>query len=414
MRVPPAAASAGGIFTVDLPVALGPVGLLRANPRFSRLGLAMLVSSIGDPLTLATSLVLIFSATGSALAVGAAYASRTAAALTVGALAGRLTDRADRRRLVLSIDIGRAGLVLTMPFATRLSVFAVYGYLLVLGGAEALAQPARLAAVPGLVGRERIEVANSLLITAVSLAQVLGFAIAGALLALLTDPRPLYWFDALSYGISAALVASLPSLGGRVTGPGLGGARRALQLPGVRSLLALAGGANLFVGIGTAAILPIAYVLSSRGAVAFTALEVALIAGIVGGSLLAARIPSAAASLAMVASLWLFSAASIAVALVPVLAAALVAISATGVGNAVCVVTNRSALMHAAGEQRQGMVMSARYAIGQTAQVIGLGCGAVTIGVLGPRWAFALVAIGLGVVGSLPLRGVLPPQRGSR
>ena len=374
----------------------------------------MLVSSIGDPLTLATSLVLIFSATGSALAVGAAYASRTAAALTVGALAGRLTDRADRRRLVLSIDIGRAALVLTMPFATRLSVFAVYGYLLVLGGAEALAQPARLAAVPGLVGRERIEVANSLLITAVSLAQVLGFAIAGALLALLTDPRPLYWFDALSYGISAALVASLPSLGGRVTGPGLGGARRALQLPGVRSLLALAGGANLFVGIGTAAILPIAYVLSSRGAVAFTALEVALIAGIVGGSLLAARIPSAAASLAMVASLWLFSAASIAVALAPVLAAALVAISATGVGNAVCVVTNRSALMHAAGEQRQGMVMSARYAIGQTAQVIGLGCGAVTIGVLGPRWAFALVAIGLGVVGSLPLRGVLPPERGSR
>ena len=370
----------------------------------------MLVSSIGDPLTLATSLVLIFSATGSALAVGAAYASRTAAALTVGALAGRLTDRADRRRLVLSIDIGRAALVLTMPFATRLSVFAVYGYLLVLGGAEALAQPARLAAVPGLVGRERIEVANSLLITAVSLAQVLGFAIAGALLALLTDPRPLYWFDALSYGISAALVASLPSLGGRVTGPGMGGARRALQLPGVRSLLALAGGANLFVGIGTAAILPIAYVLSSRGAVAFTALEVALIAGIVGGSLLAARIPSAAASLAMVASLWLFSAASIAVALAPVLAAALVAISATGVGNAVCVVTNRSALMHVAGEQRQGMVMSARYAIGQTAQVIGLGCGAVTIGVLGPRWAFALVAIGLGVVGSLPLRGVLPPQ----
>jgi MFS family permease len=388
--------------------------LLRANPRFSRLGLAMLVSSIGDPLTLATSLVLIFSTTGSALAVGAAYASRTAAALTVGALAGRLTDRADRRRLVLSIDIARAVLVLTMPFATRLSVFAVYGYLLVLGGAEALAQPARLAAVPGLVGRERIEVANSLLITAVSLAQVLGFAIAGALLALLTDPRALYWFDALSYGISAALVASLPSLGGRVTGPGLGGARRALQLPGVRSLLALAGGANLFVGIGTAAILPIAYVLSSRGAVAFTALEVALIAGIVGGSLLAARIPSAAASLAMVASLWLFGAASIAVALAPVLAAALVAISVTGVGNAVCVVTNRSALMHAAGEQRLGMVMSARYAIGQTAQVIGLGCGAVTIGVLGPRWAFALVALGLGVVGSLPLRGVLPSQRGSR
>jgi MFS family permease len=396
--------------------------LLRVNPRFSRLGLAMLVSSIGDPLTLATSLVLIFSATGSALAVGAAYASRTAAALTVGALAGRLTDRADRRHLILSIDIARAALVLTMPFATRLSVFAVYGYLLVLGGAEALVQPARLAAVPGLVGRERIEVANSLLITAVSLAQVLGFAIAGALLALLTDPRPLYWFDALSYGLSAALVASLPSLGGRVTGPGLGGARRALQLPGVTSLLALAGGANLFVGIGTAAILPIAYFLSSRGAVAFTALEVALIAGIVGGSLLAARIPSAAAPLAMVASLWLFSAASIAVAVAPVLAAALVAISATGVGNAVCVVTNRSALMHAAGEQRQGMVMSARYAIGQTAQVVGLGCGAVMIGVLGPRWAFALVGLGLAVVGFLPLKDsfrsrpppAARPQRGGR
>jgi MFS family permease len=182
----------------------------------------------------------------------------------------------------------------------------------------------------------------------------------------------------------------------------------------VRSLLALAGGANLFVGIGTAAILPIAYLLSSRGAVAFTTLEVALIAGIVGGSLLAARIPSAAASLAMVASLWLFSAASIAVALAPVLAAALVAISATGVGNAVCVVTNRSALMHAAGEQRQGTVITARFTIGQTAQLIGLGCGAVTIGVLGPRWAFALVGLGLAAVGSLPLRDVLLPRRRGR
>jgi MFS family permease len=378
------------------------------------LGLAVLVSSIGDPLTLATSLVLIFSATGSAVAIGAAYASRMAAGLLVGALAGSVTDRADRRRLVVSIDLARAALILTMPFATKVSVFAVYGYLLALGGAEALAQPARFASVPGIVGSQRIEVANSLLMTAVSLAQVAGFAIAGALLAFLPDPRPLYWCDALSFVLSAALVASLPSLGGRVMAPGGGGTRRVLRLPGTRSLLALAGGANLFVGLGTPAILPIAYVLFSRGSVAYTGLEVALIVGIVGGSLAAARIRPAAASLAMVASLWVFGAASMAVALAPALAAALVAICVTGAGNAVYAVTNRSALMHAAGEQRQGTVMTARFTIGQTAQLIGLGCGALMIGVLGPRWGFALVGIGLAVVAGLygVLRKIPSPLRG--
>ncbi|PZR85404.1 MAG: hypothetical protein DLM67_25855 [Candidatus Nephthysia bennettiae] len=135
--------------------------LLMRNRNFRQLNLAIFVSSVGDPLTLAVSLVLLYSTYSSALAIGAAYGCRVVAALLVGSGIGSLADRLDRRRLVVRLELARCALVATMPIVTSVSVLLVLPYLALLGGIEALVQPARQAAVPHMVGEEQIEVSNS-------------------------------------------------------------------------------------------------------------------------------------------------------------------------------------------------------------------------------------------------------------
>src|SRR5436190_9201146 len=81
--------------------------LLVSSPAFLRLALALLISSLGDPLTLTISLVILYTETRMAAAVAAAYACRMVAAILVGGLGGTITDRLDRRRLMIGLDVLR-------------------------------------------------------------------------------------------------------------------------------------------------------------------------------------------------------------------------------------------------------------------------------------------------------------------
>jgi predicted MFS family arabinose efflux permease len=360
---------------------------------------ALLISSIGDPLTLTVALVLLYTETRMAAAVGAAYACRMVAAIVVGGFGGTITDRLDRRRLMIGLDVLRLVLVATMPFTTRGSPLIIYAYLLVLGGCEALVQPARLAAITTVVPERHIESANSVVVTAFSIAQAAGFALAGVVLATLADARLAFYGDALTFGLSALLVLTLPNLGGGIHTFRLrGGALGLLQRPSLRPLLLVAGGANLLIGMGTPVILPVAYQLWRSGAVAYTWLEVALIAGLVLGSLVAPRIPVSRTLQGLAAALVLFALAAFGVGFTPILAGAVFAILWTGVGNAVYAVTNRSALMRRAEPREQGSVMAARYTLGQAAQIIGLGAGALCATLIGAQPTFVATGAGLLVV----------------
>jgi hypothetical protein len=122
----------------------------------------------------------------------------------------------------------------------------------------------------------------------------------------------------------------------------------------VRPLLLGGGGANLMIGMGLPAILPIAFLLSGAGAAAW--------------------------------------------AVTPGLPGAVVAMAASGIGNAVFAVSIRSALMRAAPPDVRGTVMADRFSLAQAAQVLGLGLGAVAVAAVGARWDFALMGAGLGAV----------------
>jgi MFS family permease len=379
-----------------VPARQSPFELVRHNSRMARLAAAVLVSSAGDPFSQTVSLVLLYQATRAPLAIAAAYAAEMLGVLTVGALIGAAADRVDRRRLIIWLELVRFLGVASLPVVSGLYVFLLYPFLFLLAGIEALVQPSRQAAVPELVATGEVGAANSLLMTAITVAQAAGFAAAGIALAHFPDPRPLYFIDAFTFAAAAVLVATLNGMGGGIVTITLrGGVRRAWTVPGVRPILVVAAATALFVGMLNPALLPAAYALSSNGPTAFTLLQVCLIGGGLVGSVAAGRIERGKRLRALAISLWVFAAGVFAVAVSPGLLLAGLAVAVSGVGNAVYSVTNNTALMEMAVSTNRGTVMSARFTMAQVAKGLGLATGAAMTVWLGPLRAFGFFGLGL-------------------
>jgi MFS family permease len=363
---------------------------------------ATLVSSIGDPFSQTVSLVLLYQATHTPLAIAAAFGAEMLGVLTVGGVMGAVADRVDRRRLIVRLEAVRFLVVVSLPLVTSISILLLYPLLFLLAGIEALVQPSRQAAVPELVSRGEVGAANSLLMTAVMVARAAGFAIAGFALAHVSDPRPLYVVDAFTFAAAALLVATLHGMGGGIVTTRLrGGVRRAWTVPGVRPFLVVAAAMALFVGMLNPALLPAAYALSSNGPTAFTQLEICLIGGSLVGSVTAGHLEPGKRSVGLVISVWLFAAGVFAVGLSPSFLIAGLALAISGVGNLMYSVANTSALMEAAVSTNRGVVMSARFTVTQASNVLGLAIGAAAIAWLGPLRAFSGFGLGLILVAAI-------------
>ena len=87
-------------------------------------------------------------------------AFRVVPAMFSGPVAAVLSDRVDRRRLIISCDIFRGLIILAAPFMTR--VWAIYVLLFFLEGASIIWLAARDASIPNLVGEDELTMANSL------------------------------------------------------------------------------------------------------------------------------------------------------------------------------------------------------------------------------------------------------------
>ena len=362
----------------------------------ARLAAAVLVSSIGDPFSQVVSLVLLYQATRAPLAIAAAYGAEMLGVLTTGGLGGAAADRVDRRRLIVGLEVIRFLVVAGLPLVTSFSVYFLYPFIFLLASVETLVQPSRQAAVPELVTEGEVGAANALLMTAVTVAQAAGFALAGIALARLPDPRPLYFVDALTFALSSLLIASVGSMGGGVVATKLrGGVGRAWMVPGVGPLLIIAAATVLFVGMLNPTLLPVAYALSSNGPTAYTLLEVCLISGGLVGSLAIGRIGRRQGPLAQVVALWMFGAGVLAVGVSHNFLLASLAVALSGAGNAIYSVTNTSALMRRATTTNRGTVMSARFTVTRTSMALGLATGAATASWLGPLRAFSTFGLGL-------------------
>jgi MFS family permease len=111
---------------------------------------------------------------------------RTALFLVCGFMAGPLTDRFGRRRIILSAQLANflAHLIITFLLWTgQLALWHMAAAALVLGAAWSLDWPARRALLPDLVGKDHTVDAMLMENLAQSLSRILGPASAGALIA---------------------------------------------------------------------------------------------------------------------------------------------------------------------------------------------------------------------------------------
>src|SRR5215211_4731814 len=190
------------------------------NRDFLLLFAAQVISLLGSGVTTVGLALFSYRLTGGTSAtavVGNALMLRILAFLLFSQPAGVIADRASRKRLLIAADVIRFGLLALFPFIT--AVWQVYLLIFAINAVTAFFTPTFEASIPEVVGGEQYVRALSLSRVAVDIEAVAAPALAGLLVALL-GIRWVFWFDALSYLVSALLVAAvtLPHAA-RVTSP---------------------------------------------------------------------------------------------------------------------------------------------------------------------------------------------------
>ncbi len=135
-------------------------GVLVRNKDFMTLFWGQTVSSLGDWLATFALMSLVWQLTKSSLAVGSMLAFRIVPAFFSGPLAAVISDRLDRRKLMIGCDISRAFIILAAPFMTRL--WGLYILIFFLESITIVWLAARDASIPNLVDDEQLTMANSL------------------------------------------------------------------------------------------------------------------------------------------------------------------------------------------------------------------------------------------------------------
>jgi dTMP kinase len=171
-----------------------------AIPAFRKLWNSMLFSSLGDWLGLLATTALAAQLSGGSyatanFAIAGVFIARLLPAVFLGPIAGVIADRFDRRKLMVSVDIMRGALYISIPIVH--TYFWLYTAMILVECLTLFWSPAKEASVPNLVPREKLENANQ-----VSLLAAYGTApVAAILFSLLT----------LLSGAIAAISPLLPS-----------------------------------------------------------------------------------------------------------------------------------------------------------------------------------------------------------
>jgi MFS family permease len=153
--------------------------------------------------------LIVFKLSGSAVALGTAAAMFTVPHLLFGLAIGAWTDRTDRKRLMIVVDILSALTIASVPVAAASGVLSVTWIIAVTFLISTLGiffQASEFAVIPSLVAKDDLVSANGRVAASFSAATVLGPLIAGALLVTLPLESLLYG-DAASFLVSAAALA---------------------------------------------------------------------------------------------------------------------------------------------------------------------------------------------------------------
>jgi MFS family permease len=174
---------------------------------FRLLFLSTLGSSVGTLLAAIALAIDVKDRTNSGLWVGAVLIVEFLPTIVVGLTLGPLLDRLERRSLMVVADLLRAAVFCALPFTS--SAAGIVGLALIAGLATGFFRPAVYAGVPNLVSEDELPEANALLQTVENVSWAIG-PVLGGILTAAAGPHTAYWINAVSFLVSALLVARIP------------------------------------------------------------------------------------------------------------------------------------------------------------------------------------------------------------
>jgi MFS family permease len=168
-----------------------------------------LISQVGDWVLLVALPFYIYQRTGSTLATGGALIAETLPMIALGSVAGVFVDRWDRKRILVAANALQCAVTLLLLFAhTSQWLWVIYAVAFIQSVVARFAGPAADAALPLIVGEERLVAANSALSVNNNLARLIGPSLGGALLVAVGLPGVVI-ADAASFLLAALLLLFL-------------------------------------------------------------------------------------------------------------------------------------------------------------------------------------------------------------
>jgi dTMP kinase len=187
-------------------------------------------SALGDWIGMIAILALVKRITDNEFAVAAMLLARLGPALLFGPVAGVIVDRWDRKLVMVFCDLGRATLIVTLPFIESIApgrgaqVVVLFLISAALEMLTLLWQPAKDASLPRMVPRHQLTIANSLMLFAAYGTFPLSGVAFGLLVPAskwlgesfevlrefrLNEEHLAFFFDSFTFAVSGAITATL-------------------------------------------------------------------------------------------------------------------------------------------------------------------------------------------------------------
>jgi MFS family permease len=373
--------------------------LIRRAAAFRWLFLATLASGLGTGVAVIALTVDVFDRTGSGKWVAALLIADFLPMLLIGLTLGPLIDRLSRRRVMIASDLARLVAFLVLPFAP--GPVAIVVLAAVVGFGAGFFRPAVYAGMPNLVDDADLPHANSAFQVIENLTWLLGPLLGGLLLAGWGPSVP-YVFNAVSFLVSAVLIARIPEE--RLRSPreeapaghwrelaeGFAVVRRSRALMTVLVAWTVVMLANANVNVAEVSLAKVSFGAGDVGlGVLMAAAGLGLVLGSAAAGLLLDRLH---VSRAYGGSMLLMAVGIGLAAASPNVWAAAVCVVVSGFGNGVASVCNPLLVQRGAPDRVRGraftVIMSVNFAV--------LGLGMVVAGpltdALGARWVWAVAA----------------------
>ncbi|MGU3645800.1 MFS transporter [Microbacterium sp. C23T] len=367
-----------------------------AIPAFRRLWTAGLISDTGDWLLFIALPLVVFQLTGSALGTSIAFLLELIPAVALAPLAARLVGRFDRRWIMVAVNVGQALALLPLLWVDELGDLPLaYAVIFVHASLSTLFEPAKNTLLPELVDTGRLVSANALIGLNQNLGRLVGGPLGGVLLAV-GDLGLIVAVDALTYVVSAVLIATLPAVAAPAethspeerAAPRPAGLLTAFRLPRLRGAFAV-----IFVSSVAQGMFLVLFVLFALGPLRGSDADVgllrgiqaigAVVAGVVLGFLVRGSSPRALTAL----SLFAFGALSLATWNLPALTTDIwpyvVLFAAVGAPGVIMIAGLMSVLQEHSAPWQRGAVFAAVGLVSALGQAAGILLGALSDGPIG-------------------------------